>query len=72
MHTALVSFAGRGIIETPLEEVAAFIKDLESSFIWKKFITVSYSCSILQAGYYRNFVIKILHLPKLNRQKFTM
>ena len=39
----IVSFAGRGIIETPLENVAAFVKNLDSAFIWKKFITVSYT-----------------------------
>ena len=42
VHT-LISFAGRGVIEVPLNDVASFIKDLETSFIWKKFIMVSYN-----------------------------
>ena len=32
VHTR-ISFAGRGVIEVPLNDVASFIKDLETSFI---------------------------------------
>ena len=35
------SFCGRGVINAPYTAVAEFMKDIESSFIWDKFLVVS-------------------------------
>ncbi len=35
------SFMGRGIVEAPMGEVAQFIKRIESTFTWDKFVVVS-------------------------------
>ena len=32
---------GRGVIDAPLSEIAAFIKNVESSFTWDRFVIVS-------------------------------
>ena len=35
------SFMGRGVIDAPLSEIAAFIKNVESSLTWDRFVIVS-------------------------------
>ena len=37
----LTSFCGRGVVNAPYTAVAEFIKDIESSFVWDKFLVVS-------------------------------
>ena len=36
----LTSFSGRGVINAPYTAVAEFIKDIDSSFVWDKFLVV--------------------------------
>lgn len=36
----LTYFAGRGIVTAPYADVAEFVKDPESAFIWDKFLIV--------------------------------
>ena len=37
----LITFCGRGVINAPYTTVAEFIKDIESSFVWDKYLVVS-------------------------------
>ena len=36
----LTSFSGRGVINAPYTAVAEFIKEIDSSFVWDKFLVV--------------------------------
>ena len=36
------SYAGQGVLEVPLHQVADLVKDIESSFIWEKYLVVCY------------------------------
>lgn len=36
----LCSYAGEGVIDMPLHQVAELVKDVESSHIWEKFLVV--------------------------------
>ena len=37
----LTSFCGRGVVNAPYTTVAEFIKDIESTFVWDKYVVVS-------------------------------
>ena len=37
----LTSFCGRGVIDAPYTALAEFVKDIESGFVWDKFLVVS-------------------------------
>ena len=37
----LTSFCGRGVINAPYTAVAEFVKDIESGFVWDKYLVVS-------------------------------
>ena len=41
LFTHIHSWMGRGVINKPLETVAAFMKDIQSSFVWDSFLVVS-------------------------------
>lgn len=34
------SYVGQGMIDVPLRQVAELVKDIESSYIWEKFLVV--------------------------------
>lgn len=38
------SYVGQGMIDAPLSQVAEFVKDIESSYIWEKFLVVCILC----------------------------
>ena len=37
----LTKYCGRGVINAPYTAVAEFIKDIESTFVWDKYVVVS-------------------------------
>ena len=37
----LTSFAGRGLVAAPYATVAEFVKDVDSTYVWDKFLVVS-------------------------------
>ena len=43
-----ISFCGRGIVTAPYRVVAEFVKDVESTFLWDKYLVVGifvcYTC----------------------------
>ena len=45
----LTSFCGRGVIDAPYTALAEFVKDIESGFVWDKFLVVSReNCAIVK------------------------
>ena len=41
------SFMGRGVVDSPLKEVAEFYKDIQSTFLWDHLLVVSTCSSLL-------------------------
>ncbi len=39
-HCACVSYVGQGVLDVPLHQVADLVKDIESSFLWEKYLVV--------------------------------
>ena len=37
----LTNFAGRGLVAAPYTSVAEFVKDVDSTYVWDKFLVVS-------------------------------
>lgn len=37
----LCSYVSQGVIEEPLDQIAELVKDIESSYLWEKYLVVS-------------------------------
>lgn len=49
------SYVGQGVLDVPLHQVADLVKDIESSFLWEKYLVV---CSIYAyIVYYNNDIM---------------
>ena len=45
------SYVGEGVIDVPLQQVAELVKDVESSYIWEKFLVVCTLAKVLTAAH---------------------
>ena len=56
----MLSFLGRGVINAPCREVAAFVKKVENNLTWDRFLVVSFTSLLLLVSSLVYFTIIII------------